>query len=327
MPEAPDPAALREALVDAGEPDPGAGLAVALLPGGASRELWALTPAGGARPGWVLRRDPLDEVPQTSRTEEFAVQRAAFEAGVPVPRPIAAEPAGGRFESAGMLMEWIDGESLPKRVQRAPELAEAREGLPRELGGALAALRTVDATTLGLRAVPPGDPAAAALASVTAELDAAGDALPALELVLRWLELHRPRPVRPSLVHGDFRLGNFLIGRHGLRAIVDWEFWHLGDPAEDLAWVSARPWRFGAANGDVGGLGRRQELLAGFGDDVDPERLRWWDVLAQAQWASYCARQAALRREGAHTSLERTVVARRVAEAEWDALTLTGAMA
>ncbi len=326
MPDAPDPAALTEALVDAGEPDPGGGLIVAALPGGASRELWALTPAGGARPEWVLRRDPPGEVPQTSRAEEFAVQRAAFAAGVPVPRPIAAEPAGGRFGSAGMLMDWVEGESLPKRVQRTPELAEARKGLPRALGAALAALRTVDAAAL-LGAVPPGDPAAAGLATVTAELDATGDALPALELVLRWLELNRPRPVRSSLVHGDFRLGNFLVGRQGLLAVVDWEFWHLGDPAEDLAWVSARPWRFGAAGGEVGGLGRREELLAGFGDDVDPERLRWWDVLAQARWASYCARQAALRREGAHASLERTVLARRVAEAEWDALTLTGAVA
>lgn len=326
MPDAPDAAALREALVDAGEPDPGAGLVAAPLPGGASRELWALTPEGAERPAWVLRRDPLGEVPQTSRAQEHAVQRAAWAAGVPVPRPIAEEPAGGRFGSAGMLMSWVDGESLPKRVQRSPELEQARDGLPRALGAALRALRTVDAEALGL-GTPPPDPATAALATVTAELDATGDALPALELVLRWLHLHRPPPVRPSLVHGDFRLGNFLVGPDGLRAVVDWEFWHLGDPAEDLAWVSARPWRFGAADGDVGGLGPREELLAGFGEEVGEERLRWWDVLAQAQWASYCARQAALRRAGEHASLERTVVARRVAEAEWDALVLIGAAA
>ncbi len=321
MPEAPpDPAVLREALVAAGEPDPGPGLTVAPLPGGASRELWALTPAGAPGPGWVLRRDPAGETPQTSRAAEFAVQRAAFDAGVPVPRPVAAEPAGGRFGTAGMLMAWVDGEAIPRRVMREPGLQAARDRLPRQLGAALAALRAVDVVPLQAYAVAPEDPARAALDAVTAQLDATGEALPALELGLRWLELHRPAPVLASVVHGDFRLGNFLVGPDGLRAVVDWEFWHLGDPAEDLAWVCARPWRFGADDRPVAGIGAVQALLDGFGGGADPARLRWWAVLVQAKWGAYCARQAALRRAGEHASLERTVLARRVAEAEWDLL-------
>ena len=108
-------------------------------------------------------------------------------------------------------------------------------------------------------------------------------------------------------------------------AIIDWEFWHLGDPVEDLAWLCARPWRFGHDDKPAAGLGSVEELLDGLGAEVDRARLHWWDVISQAKWGAYCARQAALRREGAHTSLERTVLARRVAEAEWDMLELIDA--
>ncbi len=323
MPEAQlDLPALREALVDAGEPDPGDDLRATPIPGGASRELWALIASGSDRPTWVLRRDPPGETPQTSREAEFLVQRAAFDAGVPVPRPLAGEPAGGRFTTAGMLMSWVDGETIPRRVMRETALAGARRRLAGQLGAALGALRTVDVTPLAHLAEPPEDPAAAAVAAVHAQVDAAGEALPALELGLRWLDLHRPPPMRARVVHGDFRLGNFIVAEDGLRAVIDWEFWHLGDPAEDVAWVCARPWRFGADAQTVAGIGAIADLLESLGEAIEPERLHWWAMLAQAQWAAYCARQAALRREGAHASLERTVVARRVAEAEWDMLAL-----
>lgn len=306
---APDPETIREVLREVGEEDPGP-LEPRPLPGGASRDLWALGRS------YVLRRDPPGEVPHTSREGEWNVQRAAWQAGVPVPRPVAFEPAGGRFGSAGMVMAWVDGEAIPRRVLRDRSLSGARERLAGELGRALAALARVPV------AVPARDVFGEALAAVRASLDEAGDALPALELGLRWLELHRPEPGPWGVVHGDFRLGNFLVGPDGLRAVIDWEFFHRGDPAEDLAWVCARPWRFGADAAVVAGVGSREALLEGFGAEVDPRRLRWWDVISQAKWGAYCARQAALRRAGAHASLERTVLARRVAEAEWDLLAL-----
>jgi aminoglycoside phosphotransferase (APT) family kinase protein len=310
MSEGPDLALVHEALVEAGEPDPGP-LTAAPIAGGASRELWALRSEGFQRPLYVVRRDPVGETPQTSRSAEFAVQRAAFEAGVPVPRPVVCEEAGGAFGTAGMVMDFVAGEAIPRRVLRGGTLRAE------QLGRALHALRAVDPAALPA-ATPPRDP----VDMVRGMVDETGDALPALELGLRWLDLHRPAPGPAGVVHGDFRLGNFIVGEDGLVALVDWEFWHLGDPVEDLAWVRARPWRFGADEREVAGIGSLDELLAGYGEDVDPARLRWWDVLSQAKWGAYCAQQAALRRAGAHASLERTVLARRVAEAEWDMLEL-----
>ena len=315
---APDADAARTLLLEAGEPDPGR-LEVRSLPGGASRELWTLASEGAHSPAYVLRRDPPGETPRTSREREHAVQSAAFAAGVPVPRPLAFEPAGGRLDTASMLMEWVGGEAIPRRVLRDERLAGARASLARSLGEALGALQRVEPSSFG---TPPADPAAAALESLRAELDACGDALQTLELGLRWLELGRPPPRAVRVVHGDFRLGNFIVAAERLRAVVDWKFWHLGDPLVDVAWVCTRPWRFGIDDRPVAGCGALEDLLEGLGEDVERERLLWWEVLCQVKWGVYCANQATLRRRGQHESLERTVLARRVAEAEWDMLAL-----
>ena len=268
---------------------------------------------GAQQPGWVLRRDPVGERAQTSREAEYAVQRAAYDAGVPVPRPIAF----GRFGTPGMVMEYVAGEAIPRRVQRA-----APRGVVRQVGAALAALRRVDPAALAGFSPAPADPCTYAIQAVRAELDASAQALPAIELGLRWLIKHKPSPSAVGVVHGDLRLGNLIVRDGDLGAIIDWEFWHLGDPCEDLAWLCARPWRFGSDDLPAAGLGTLDELLEGFGGDVAPERMLWWHVISEAKWGAYCARQGALRREGAHDSLERTVLARRVAEAEWDMLEL-----
>jgi aminoglycoside phosphotransferase (APT) family kinase protein len=306
LPDRPDPAAIRAALAEAGEETTGQ-LELSPMPGGARRDLWLV--ASGER-RWVLRRDPGDEASRAEHEREFAVQRAAYDAGVPVPAPIVFSD----FGTPGMLMAFVEGESIPRRVLRDPPA-----GVARQLGAALRALRGAGIAALG---PPPADPCQAAIDVVREMIDATGDALPTLELGLRWLRRHKPDPGEVGIVHGDLRLGNFIVGPEGLRAIIDWEFWHLGDPVEDLAWLCARPWRFGADDRPAAGLGSVAELLDGFAGDVDPERLHWWDVISEVKWGAYCARQAAMRREGAHTSLERTVLGRRVAEAEWDMLEL-----
>jgi aminoglycoside phosphotransferase (APT) family kinase protein len=308
----PEQAAVRAALEEAGEAV-GPELEVRPLAGGASRDLWLISCAERL---WVLRRDPVGETPQTSRESEFRVQSAAYAAGVPVPRPITF----GDFGTPGMIMEHVAGESIPRRVLRG-----GHAGVVRQLGEALAALRGADLAPLVELSPPPSDPSTAAIAAVRGQLEGSEEALPALELGLRWLGVNRLDAAATGVVHGDMRLGNFIVDEHGLKAIIDWEFWHLGDPVEDLAWLCARPWRFGNDDKPAAGLGSIGELLEGFAEEIDPARLLWWEVISQVKWGAYCARQAALRRDGAHESLERTVLARRVAEAEWDMLELIGA--
>ena len=85
------------------------------------------------------------------------------------------------------------------------------------------------------------------------------------ELALQWLKRHRPpEPARLSLVHGDFRNGNLMVDDDGLRAVLDWEMAHLGDPMEDLGWICVNSWRFGRHELPVGGFGTREQLFAGY---------------------------------------------------------------
>ena len=62
-------------------------------------------------------------------------------------------------------------------------------------------------------------------------------------------------------MHGDFRNGNLIVGPDGIRAVLDWELAHLGDPIEDLGWLCVKSWRFGDADRVVGGFGDLDELL------------------------------------------------------------------
>ncbi len=115
---------------------------------------------------------------------------------------------------------------------------------------------------------------------------------PVFELALRWLRERDPGPSdEVTLVHGDFRHGNLIIGPDGLRAVLDWELAHLGDPMEDLGWVCVNSWRFGEIDKPVGGFGSREELFAGYeaaGRRVDPDRVMFWEVMGTLRWGVMC---------------------------------------
>jgi len=148
-----------------------------------------------------------------------------------------------------------------------------------------------------------------------------GSPQPMLELVRRWLIDHRPSPVAPVVVHGDFRLGNLIVGDDGLRAVIDWELAHLGDPMEDLGWLCVKAWRFGQRL-PVAGLGEYDELFAAYtaagGVEVDADVVRWWEVLGTWKWAIMCILQASVHLSGAARSHELAAIGRRVCENEHD---------
>ena len=130
----------------------------------------------------------------------------------------------------------------------------------------------------------------------------------------------------PALVHGDFRNGNFIVGADGIRAVLDWELAHLGDPIEDLGWLCVKSWRFGRADAVAGGFGPLSELLAAYsaagGTAVDETTVRFWVVLGTIKWGVICAGQTLLHVNGIVRSVELAALGRRVAEMEWDLLDL-----
>jgi aminoglycoside phosphotransferase (APT) family kinase protein len=254
--------------------------------------------------------------------------QAAAAAGVPVANGIAFEPAGGRLESAGFVMDHVDGTSVAPRVLRREELDAARAALPAQLGEALARIHSIDARAIDGVAVSDADPALAACALWEAMIDEVGEPLPAVEAGLRWLRLHAPDPPAggPTLVHGDFRLGNLIVDERGLAAVIDWELCHAGDPAEDIAWLCIRSWRFGNDDLPVAGIGELEPFLEAYeadgGTRPDPELWRWWAAMGNVKWAVICARQAHDHLTGARPSAELASLGRRICEPEWDLLSL-----
>ncbi len=292
------------------------------LSGGASRvtSSFDLSVGEEVRP-LILQQVRGDGVAQSGIVPvERALLEAARSAGVPVPA-VVAMGEHDRLGSGWLVVERLEGETIPRKILRDPEWAGARVALTAQCGRALAAIHSIKPEEIA--GLAPRDP----LRDPLSFLDALGEVRPALEFGVRWLGAHRPAAGRTVTVHGDFRSGNLLVGPDGLRAVLDWELAHAGDPAEDIGWLCAPAWRFGG-RGSVGGFGPLDELLSSYsgagGEEIDLERVHWWQVYATLKWATICALQASTHLSGTTRSVELAAIGRRVCESEWDLLALLG---
>ncbi|MNY09065.1 Phosphotransferase enzyme family protein [compost metagenome] len=121
---------------------------------------------------------------------------------------------------------------------------------------------------------------------------------------------------RRALCHGDFRIGNFIVGDDGLRAVLDWELSSIGDPAQDLGWLCVRSWRF-AGKGACGGFTSREAFLAAYlaqgGVPITLADVLYWEAFGNVRWALHCVRRG-LRQGDAGFTIEDAAVGRRLAE-------------
>ena len=283
-----------------------------LLAGGASKEAWAVD-ADGER--LLVRRAAVTVMHHhtLSLAQEFAVLEAAYEAGVKVPRPYGyvADLAGRE----AFVMERLEGETIGRRIVQRDELAAARRLLPVQLAEELAKIHAIPAERLPF--LPE-----ARLERMVEELDEVDEPHPAIELGLWWLRENAPPP-RPVVVnHGDFRVGNVVVGPHGLVGVLDWEFVHLDDPVRDLAFSMVRAWRFGVPEKRLGGIGsvepfvERYNELTGF--EVRPEELDYWEVAGNVAWAIGTLTQAQRHLSGRDRSVELATLGRLSAEVEYE---------
>jgi aminoglycoside phosphotransferase (APT) family kinase protein len=301
------------------------------LSAGATLQTWAFDAVGaGAPQPLILRRSPggLRGAESLPLADEAALLRA-LAAASPALRPVLAEvlhvamPADGLGD--GFMMRRVAGETIPRKIQRDEAFAQARMTLVDQLGAALAAIHRADPATLPAL---PQRGLQVTLDKLQARCETLARPNPVFAYALRWLQQHRPDPAqeRLALVHGDYRLGNVIVDGGGLAAVLDWEIAHLGDPAEDLAWLCLPPWRFGAIGQPVAGLGTREQLFAAYqaagGGPVDAARVRWWQAAGSLRWGLGCAGMREWFDSGRDPSVERAMIARRVSENEIDLLRL-----
>ena len=298
------------------------------LSGGASQETWSFDAVqdSGITP-LILRRAGVSEVGQMSTGVGMAIEAKllalAGAATVPVPTVrYELRPEDGL--GAGYIMDRIEGETLARKILRDAQFTAVRPLLAAQCGKYLAQIHAID-----VRGLPPlrVAPAQVELAHYRGIYQTLGQARPVFELALRWLHHHLPPdPPQLSLVHGDFRNGNLIIGPQGIHAVLDWELAHLGDPMEDLGWICVASWRFGHLDLPVGGFGLREDLYAAYeaqsGKKVNLAHAKFWEMLGTLKWGLMCQLLAQSFTSGSRRTVERAAIGRRSSEAEIDLMML-----
>jgi len=297
------------------------------LSGGASQETYRLVirDANGER-RLAMRRAPGGVASERApghpglRTESL-LMRVARQAGVPEPEVYAVlEPADELGD--GFIMQWLEGEALGARIVRGEAFAAVRPKLAFECGQILARIHAIDLQKTGLdKLLDPMDPAAF-VDQTWERYKLFHTPQPMIDYAGRWLKEHLPKNPRSTLVHNDFRNGNFMVGPNGVVAVLDWEVAHIGDPMRDLGWICTNSWRFGRSDLPVGGFGEYADLFRGYesvsGIKVDPAHVKFWEVFGSFWWAVGCLGMAEHFRTGPDKTVERPGIGRRSSECQVD---------
>lgn len=257
------------------------------IPGGASRETWRFqASADGERQGLIVRIDPESSLIDTDRATEYRAIAAAFHAGLPAPEPLYLEADTAWLGRPFSITTEIPGCMASADTMPGEHLAK----LGAQKWTWLGKLAALDPIALGVDDVMAmTTPLSCAMEQMEywakVIIDDEIHPSPIAEAAVRWLRRHPPPPAQKlSLVHGDYRTGNFLYNSEGdIKAILDWEMAHIGDPLEDLAWSLDPLWCFHTPE-LAGRLIPHKEAVrhweAGSGMKVDPKAFRWWQVFA-----------------------------------------------
>jgi aminoglycoside phosphotransferase (APT) family kinase protein len=271
-----------------------------LISGGRSNLTFEVHDARGRR--FVLRRPPLGHVLPSAHDmgREHRIISALAPTRVPVPEPLGycADPEvnGAPF----YLMQSVDGVVPREADDTARELGEAQRGaLGRSIVDVLAELSAIDPDAVGLGDLGPRE------GYVERQLrrwrrqfeQATSRKIPAVGEVHRCLSRHVPAQQRTGIVHGDYRLGNCIVGPDGaIRAVLDWELCTLGDPLADLGWLVADWVEPGEALGPLRGISptilpgfpTRSEVVARYVERTGAE-VSWLNFfVALALWKLAC---------------------------------------
>ena len=255
---------------------------------------------------FVLRRPPRPPLPPSAHdvVREARLQLALREAGFTrLPTIVAVGEDESVLGVPFYVMTYLEGHVPTDELPRGLESEEARRRLGDDLVDALVEIHAADVTRPGLASFArPGSYnerqvrrfAQLWVINRTREI-------PTVEGVGAWLAEKAPEPLPPSVVHGDFRLGNTMVPRDEptrIVAVLDWEMGAIGDPRADVGYLLATYSEPGGPPNPLGtspitaspGFPSRADLVERYvarsGRDVEP--LHWFEALALWKAAVFC---------------------------------------
>ena len=294
------------------------------LTGGASKEIWKFEVSDAKQSAkMILRRGSGVEGPLAIRTaDEARIQKEVIKVGAPVPIILAVSKKEEELGDA-YIMNFVEGESIARKILRDKEYKKALPILAYQCGEAIAKIHNVDINNFSFL---PKKPAEEQLEDLYSTYQSFEQPSPVFEYAYLWLKEQDFGNFQESLVHGDFRLGNIIVNADGLQSIIDWELAHIGNPLQDLGWVCGNSWRFGKNDKVVGGFGELEDLLEGYNSvsklKVNKEMVKCWQVFGTFRWGVICLIQAYAHLNGAINSIEKAAIGRRVSETEIDIVDL-----
>jgi aminoglycoside phosphotransferase (APT) family kinase protein len=220
---------------------------------------------------------------ETDLAREFRIVAALWGSGVPVARALWMDSEGRWLERPSFIMEKVAGATDFFALLK-PEAAERSRAIAQQLATIAARLHTLDWRKLGVDFLPATTPETAAAQQISywesLFLKHRMEPHPVMVAAFIWLKEHQPIARRISIVHGDFRFGNFLYEEDRINAMLDWEMVHLGDPVEDIAWAYRSLWGPQAFLSLDEFVSRYTELS---GISVDPDTLLFYRLLGEVK--------------------------------------------
>ena len=273
-------------------------LGVELIAGGHSNLTFRLTDAGGRR--WVLRRPPLKQVLATAHDmgREHRIIEALAPSPVPVPTLVGLCDDEAVNGAPFYVMDFVDGTVVRDQALAATFAVDERARMGASLVDTLAAIHAVDVDAVGLGTLgKKEDYLARQLKRWSTQFErSTSREIPEIVDVHARLEAERPEQQRATLVHGDYRLDNCIVGAGGaVAAVLDWELCTLGDPLADLGMLfvympdpddealAAIP-----APTAIEGFPRKREILERYGQlsDLDLGAIAYYEAFGM--WKLAC---------------------------------------
>lgn len=284
---------------------------LARIPGGASRETYRFRARyGDVERALILRRDPPASLIETDRTTEFRAYQAFHRLGLPVPEPIALELEAAALERPFFVMEEITGCEVASILNPDPYGAH-RAKIGEQFWSVLGRISAANVDDIGLGDLEGERDASKAWRHEIDRWEKVIDEderepQPIARAAIRWLKRNPPPPAQKlSVVHGDYRTGNFLFDSKGdIRAILDWEMAHLGDPLEDLGWALDPLWSHGNPSHPAELIARDEAIRVWektSGLKADTKALAWWEIFASLKGLAIWISAASEYGEGRNT--------------------------